>query len=187
MNYVQHYEINGISTKQIACIELHGEPNAATEGAVGVLAMDVDSPNHDLYKCVGANNGIYTWELHSGDSGEGGDTTELEQRVSEIERDHADNTNFVLHMTALAENPENEGKYFGVKDEMISVLDAPTGGGANIITADSVDELPDPSTVPEGSIGLVPSSDELTLTSPNGTVYSLIVSDDGTLSTEIVE
>jgi hypothetical protein len=30
-------------------------------------------------------------------------------------------------------------------------------GGANIIVADSVDELPDPTTVPEDTIALVPS------------------------------
>lgn len=77
MNYVQHYEINGISTKQIACIALQGEPTAATEGAVGVLAIDVNSPSHDVYKCVGANNGIYTWELLSSGSGEGGSTPEV--------------------------------------------------------------------------------------------------------------
>ena len=31
------------------------------------------------------------------------------------------------------------------------------GGGANIIFANSVEELPDPSTVPENTVGLVPS------------------------------
>ena len=39
----------------------------------------------------------------------------------------------------------------------------PTGGGggnANFIFADSVEELPDPSTVPENSVALVPSSGE---------------------------
>lgn len=70
MNYVQHYDINGISTKQITCVALRGEPNAATEGAVGVLAINVNSPTHEVYKCVGANNGIYTWELLSGASEE---------------------------------------------------------------------------------------------------------------------
>lgn len=70
MNYVRHYDINGISTKQIPCVELRGEPNAATEGAVGLLAIDMDSPTHNVYKCVGANNGIYTWELLSGASEE---------------------------------------------------------------------------------------------------------------------
>lgn len=61
MHYVKHFSINGIDTKQVACIELHGKPNAATEGAVGVLAIDVDSPQYEVYKCVAVNGSIYTW------------------------------------------------------------------------------------------------------------------------------
>jgi hypothetical protein len=65
MNYVKHFNINGVDTKQVACIELHGKPNAATEGAVGVIGIDVNSPTHDVYKCVAVNGSIYTWELLS--------------------------------------------------------------------------------------------------------------------------
>jgi hypothetical protein len=65
MHYVKHFDINGVDTKQVACIELHGKPNAATEGSVGVLGVDVDSPTHDVYKCVAVNGSIYTWELLS--------------------------------------------------------------------------------------------------------------------------
>ena len=65
MNYVKHLSINGIDTKQVACIELNGRPNAATEGAVGVLGIDVTSPTHDVYKCVAVNGSIYSWELLS--------------------------------------------------------------------------------------------------------------------------
>ncbi len=65
MHYVKHFNINGVDTKQVACIELHGKPNAATEGAVGVLGIDVDSPLHDVYKCVAVNGSIYTWNLLS--------------------------------------------------------------------------------------------------------------------------
>ena len=65
MNYVKHFSINGIDTKQVACIELNGRPNAATEGAVGVLGIDVTSPTHDVYKCVAVNGSIYSWELLS--------------------------------------------------------------------------------------------------------------------------
>ena len=32
------------------------------------------------------------------------------------------------------------------------------GGGSNIITADSVEQLPDPASVPEGALGFVPSA-----------------------------
>lgn len=65
MHYVKQFDINGVATKQVACIELRGKPNAATEGCVGVLGVDVDSPTHDVYKCVAVNGGIYTWELLS--------------------------------------------------------------------------------------------------------------------------
>ena len=65
MHYVKQFDINGVATKQVACIELHGKPNAATEGHVGVLGIDVDSPYHDVYKCSALKGGIYTWELLS--------------------------------------------------------------------------------------------------------------------------
>ena len=65
MKYVKHFSINGIDTKQVACIELNGRPNAATEGAVGVLGIDVTSPTHEVYKCVAVNGSLYTWELLS--------------------------------------------------------------------------------------------------------------------------
>ena len=65
MNYVKQFHINGVDTKQVACIELQGAPNAATEGAVGVLGMDMTSPTHDVYRCVAVNGSVYTWELLS--------------------------------------------------------------------------------------------------------------------------
>lgn len=65
MHYVKEISINGIDTRQAGCIELHGKPNAATEGIVGVLGIDVDSPTHEVYKCVAVKGSIYTWELLS--------------------------------------------------------------------------------------------------------------------------
>ena len=65
MHYVKHFDINGVATRLIPCIELQGAPNAATEGAVGVLAMDMTSLTHDIYKCVAVNGSVYTWELLS--------------------------------------------------------------------------------------------------------------------------
>lgn len=65
MHYVKQFDINGVATKQVACIELHGKPNAATEGYVGVLGIDVVSPLHEVYKCVAVNGSIYSWELLS--------------------------------------------------------------------------------------------------------------------------
>ena len=61
MKYVRHFDILGIDTAQIPCIELHGKPNAATKGAVGVLGIDVDSPSREMYVCVGVNGAIHTW------------------------------------------------------------------------------------------------------------------------------
>ena len=65
MHYVKLFTINGVDTKQVACIELQGSPNAATEGAVGVLGMDMTSPTHEVYRCVAVNGSVYTWELLS--------------------------------------------------------------------------------------------------------------------------
>ena len=65
MHYVKQFNINGVDTKQVACIELQGVPNAATEGAVGVLGMDMTSPTHEVYRCVAVQGSIYTWELLS--------------------------------------------------------------------------------------------------------------------------
>lgn len=65
MHYVKQFKINGVDTKQVACIELKGKPNTATEGAVGLLGIDTSSPTHEVYKCVAVNGSIYTWELLS--------------------------------------------------------------------------------------------------------------------------
>lgn len=65
MHYVKEFDINNVATRQVACIELHGKPNAATEGYVGVLGIDVDSTLHEVYKCVAVNGSIYSWELLS--------------------------------------------------------------------------------------------------------------------------
>lgn len=82
MAYVKGFDINGINTIQTACIELQAPPNAATEGAVGLLAIDMSSPTKDVYKCVAVNGAIYTWELlsagmsilSSSETGEGAST-----------------------------------------------------------------------------------------------------------------
>ena len=71
-HFVKKFDINGVKTKQVACIELHGKPNAATKGAVGVLGIDVDSPGHEIYKCVAVNGSLYTWEICTGGGVPGG-------------------------------------------------------------------------------------------------------------------
>lgn len=65
MAFVKGFNINGINTIQTACIELQAPPSTATEGAVGLLAIDMSSESKDVYKCVAVNGAIYTWELLS--------------------------------------------------------------------------------------------------------------------------
>ena len=62
MVYVKHFDILGIDTAQIPCIELQGVPNTATVGAVGLLGMDVTSEGKEIYVCTGVNGAIYTWK-----------------------------------------------------------------------------------------------------------------------------
>lgn len=62
MDYVKHFDILGVDTAQIPCIELQGVPNAATVGAVGLLGMDMTSEGHELYVCTAVNGSVYTWQ-----------------------------------------------------------------------------------------------------------------------------
>ena len=53
----------------MSCMKINGAPTASTKGIVGTLAMDIDSENYDLYKCVAANSDeTYVWEAVVGDS-----------------------------------------------------------------------------------------------------------------------
>ena len=61
MHYVKYFDILGVNTAQIPCIELQGVPNAATEGAVGLLGMNMLSDDHEIYVCVAVNGSVYTW------------------------------------------------------------------------------------------------------------------------------
>jgi hypothetical protein len=70
MEYVKKLDINGVEIRLTSCIELHGRPNAATEGAVGVLGVDLDSSSHQMYVCIAVNGAIHTWiPVTSGGSG----------------------------------------------------------------------------------------------------------------------
>ena len=62
MVYVKHFDILGIDTAQIPCIELQGAPNAATVGAVGLLGLDVTSDSGEIYLCTKVEGAIYTWK-----------------------------------------------------------------------------------------------------------------------------
>ena len=62
MVYVKHFDILGVDTAQIPCIELQGVPNSATVGAVGLLGIDVTSEGREVYLCTDVNGSIYTWQ-----------------------------------------------------------------------------------------------------------------------------
>lgn len=62
MVYVKHFDILGIETAQIPCVELQGPPTSATEGAVGLLGMDVTAEDKVVYICTAVNGAIYTWK-----------------------------------------------------------------------------------------------------------------------------
>lgn len=77
MKFVDAFNINGVCAKQIPCIKLNGRPNAATEGRVGLLGIDVTSPLYEVYKCVAVNGSIYTWELLAPSLPEGTDHSKI--------------------------------------------------------------------------------------------------------------
>ena len=60
-NFVKSFNIFGTEAIQITCITLHGSPDKNTQGAIGIIGMDVDSQNKDLYKCVGIDENGYIW------------------------------------------------------------------------------------------------------------------------------
>ena len=62
LSYVKFFDVLGVETAQIPCIELQGAPTAATEGVVGLLGMDVTSESYELYKCVKVEGSVYTWK-----------------------------------------------------------------------------------------------------------------------------
>lgn len=67
MNYVNSFDLFGVPAKQIPATPGSGAPTETTEGVVGCLYMDTDTGN--LYKCIAAGSGVYTWvECESGGS-----------------------------------------------------------------------------------------------------------------------
>ena len=69
MHYVKHFDILGIDTRQITCIELQGKPTTATEGAVGLFGMNMLSADHEVYVCIAVDGAIYTWIPLKGEGG----------------------------------------------------------------------------------------------------------------------
>ena len=67
MNFVEDLRLLHVDAKEIPCLTGKGCPTEKTEGAPGVLYMDLDTG--ELYKCRGGTKGQYRWELQRG-SGE---------------------------------------------------------------------------------------------------------------------
>lgn len=85
MHYVKHFDILGVDTAQIPCIELQGVPNTATEGAVGLLGINMLSEDHELYVCVAVKGNVYTWmPLKDGKDGVSIVKTELNENCELI-------------------------------------------------------------------------------------------------------
>ena len=60
MNYVESLDLFGTKAKEISCIKGSGTPTSSTEGAVGLLYMDINNGN--IYKCISVSEGLSTWE-----------------------------------------------------------------------------------------------------------------------------
>lgn len=60
MNYVESLDLFGTKAKEISCIKGSGAPTSSTEGAVGLLYMDINNGN--IYKCISVSEGLSTWE-----------------------------------------------------------------------------------------------------------------------------
>lgn len=70
MKYVKSFDILGVDTAQIPCIELQGVPNAATVGAVGLLGIYVTPEGYEIYVCTKVEGAVYTWKsLRDGEDG----------------------------------------------------------------------------------------------------------------------
>lgn len=59
MDFVESLNLLGVKAKEIPSLKGSGSPTEATVGAVGCLYMNTDTG--DLYKCIAADNGVYTW------------------------------------------------------------------------------------------------------------------------------
>lgn len=65
MNYVPNFNFFGVEAQQLPCTPCDEIPGSSTEGAVGCLRMHRSTG--DIYKCVAASNGEYTWVKDGGD------------------------------------------------------------------------------------------------------------------------
>jgi hypothetical protein len=63
MDYRDSFYLFGADAKQIPIIPRHGAPTEDTEGAIGLLCMDVSAPGAPMYKCVEVTeDNKYIWK-----------------------------------------------------------------------------------------------------------------------------
>lgn len=182
MNFVDSLKFLGIEAKQIPTIILHGVPSTATEGAVGVLGMDVDSENHDLYKCIAASNGIYTWEP----VGSGASNFTIETQISDMPTGEFTVTDSlkIKGVQGISASVVDDEVWLGINaDSLPDGLKGEKGdpgeqgpqgeqgekgekgdkgdNGTEIITFSSVEEM-NAFDAPDGAIALVPKDESIT-------------------------
>lgn len=118
MNYVDSFDLFGIPVRQKACKPGSGAPTTTAEGAVGDLYMDTITG--DIYKCTGAKDGQYTWELFGSGTGGGSVTNDipaywedtLDQKIKTIKALQAEGGKDCFSFVAIADvhHAQNLGK-----------------------------------------------------------------------------
>ena len=87
MEFVTHYDIAGVESKQIPSIVGSGAPTTYTKAAVGCMYMD--DLTGRMYRCTAASGESYTWEENVGAPGRpGSDGTSPIVSVSDITGGH---------------------------------------------------------------------------------------------------
>jgi hypothetical protein len=72
MTYIESINIFGTEYKINSCIQLTAPPTSSTPALVGMLAMNTNSNEKELYKCVSVNRNTYTWKPLETSGGESG-------------------------------------------------------------------------------------------------------------------
>lgn len=80
MNYVPNFNFFGVEAQQLPCTPCDEIPGSSTEGAVGCLRMHKSTG--DIYKCVAASNGEYTWVKDGGGGSAEGAVLYTEQTLT---------------------------------------------------------------------------------------------------------
>lgn len=139
MEYIDSFNLFGNEVKQNPCIILNKEPTGDTVGLVGMLAMNINSENKDLYKCIRIpeNNGEgYIWEQVSSAK------VEFFNNYSDFES--LETKNELTDYYVKEESSDDKYLHYRWNDTygIISIGgSSQTQGIGNAVIVDSVDEL----------------------------------------------